>query len=467
MPPNLFGDQTEFLRSRALDSAMLLAISPRVPAAVPSPQVSQQLQTLSSPDDKRVQVACELLPLLPHSCFVDLAGGQEAYDATPAAERQQANLRTLSKAVGKDGDAGKRLIRYITKLKHYRAMRGYAGDMWPLYPCLLANFSVWLQLQSAKEGATSVAPRCISDFVSAASNFKLPVVVDSPHLGAVPAHQSNGDGFTGHVPLDILQVLENHCDGKTGKSESFTFLCRCAHTIFHGSARVQCWYEAKPLNNTKWAPGASAVYEIRVTKNRERGTKFAIGAEGINGHLDSHQDFQNQLRRFGTTPNVSSKLDDPSSHLLPGSRLSPKDFAVHLTKTITICAEERGYSENDLRDLHVTPHSIHGSMAAFAEALEWHMVPQHQMGRWKIPSATIVCNADGKRKRGASSGGPKTIAAVYSTAASCQIQLKLRCRMMSILQVAVRRVSTGADLSCLMAPDLAALGFRGPNGHEA
>ena len=107
-----------------------------------------------------------------------------ALPPTPLRERQQANLRTVCKAVGKNGDTGERLYSYIIKLKEYRRDRQIGGDMWPLYPCVLSNFAIWLQLNSPKENATSVAPRCISTFVSAASSLKLPVFIDSPHLMA-------------------------------------------------------------------------------------------------------------------------------------------------------------------------------------------------------------------------------------------------------------------------------------------
>ena len=68
-------------------------------------------------------------------------------------------------------------------------------------PCVLSNFAVWLP------NATSVAPPCISTFVSAASSIELPVIIDSPRLGAVPAHQPSGDGWTSFTPLDIIREM--------------------------------------------------------------------------------------------------------------------------------------------------------------------------------------------------------------------------------------------------------------------
>ena len=71
------------------------------------------------------------------------------------------------------------------------------------------------------------------------------------------------------------------------------------------------------------------------------------------------------------------------------------------------------------------------------------------------------------KKRGAGSGGPKTMPAVYSTAASCQIQLSLRCRVIAAIRIIGADFTTHGDLSCFISnPKLVAEGFRGLNGHE-
>ena len=57
---------------------------------------------------KALAVAKRILPRLPEECFITMAGGREAYAATPLHERQAANLRTVCKAVGRNGDAGER-----------------------------------------------------------------------------------------------------------------------------------------------------------------------------------------------------------------------------------------------------------------------------------------------------------------------------------------------------------------------
>lgn len=91
-----------------------------------------------------------------------------------------------------------------------------------------------------------------------------------------------------------------------------------------------------------------------------------------------------------------------------------------------------------LRDLHITPHALQGSIAAYAEAMEWDMIPVHQLGRWRIPTdrAAVV---PVRSRKGAGRNGPKTISAVYSTAAACQVQLLLRTSMIEAIRTMLRR----------------------------
>ena len=106
-------------------------------------------------------------------------------------------------------------------------------------------------------------------------------------------------------------------------------------------------------------------------------------------------------------------------------------------------------------------------MAAYGEAMEWDTVPVHKLGRWKIPASPAAA-VPAARRRGAGSGGPRTMPAVYSTAASCQNQLEIRSRMISAIRVIGSDFTTHGDLSCFSSnPVLADAGFRGPRGHDA
>ena len=190
-PAGSLGRDEAELRSSAISSAISNPIKFQDLAA--AKPLFPMYDTGSSLSSKTIASAQRLLPLLPEVAFIGMAGGAAAYAATPVHERQVANFRTVCKAVGKDGAAGDKLASIIEKLQTFRRLRGVKGDLWPLYPCILSNFAVWLQLQSPKAGATSVAPRCISIFKSAASSLCLPVLIDSPHLGSVPAHQASGE----------------------------------------------------------------------------------------------------------------------------------------------------------------------------------------------------------------------------------------------------------------------------------
>lgn len=463
--PCSLGPSTEVLRDEAVRSVFS---NPIVPPRYPCPP-SDAVPPRSAGDDVRTKAraaAIALLPLLPEACFISMAGGAEAYAATPLAERQQANLRTLCKAVGRNGDAGLRLATLISKLAEYRRLRGVPGDMWPLYPCILSNFAVWLQVNSPKDGATSVAPRCISAFVSAASSLSLPVVVDSPHLGSVPAHQASGDGYTGFVPLDVVHELCAVARGTQSCSAGLLFDSRAAYTMWEGSCRTQDWVEVSPAAH-ELAPGASAVYKIGVTKNGEKGALFAVGRCGVEGLIDWREEFNAQLRRYGSTPALScSDYNAPSCAPVHGTKVDSKCFASRIFNVILHSARRRGYTRQQLKDLHVTTHSLHGSMAAYAEALEWDYVPTHRLGRWRLPAGPAA-PIPARKRMGAGRAGAKSIPAVYSTAASCQVQLALRSRLIDAIRTVGSDFSTHGDMSCFITnPRLASGGFRGPHGHE-
>ena len=72
---------------------------------------------------KAVDVASRLAPLLPHECYVGLAGGPHAYTPCPASERVPAAWHAICAAVGRHGDMGERLIRLLSKLKEYFRLR--------------------------------------------------------------------------------------------------------------------------------------------------------------------------------------------------------------------------------------------------------------------------------------------------------------------------------------------------------
>lgn len=465
MPNEALGPSTEDVRRAAVASVLAAPMTLRDAQHRPEPAVAEGL-TSPSATPQALAAAQKLLPLLPEECFIEMAGGAAAYRATPLAERQQANLRTLCAAVGRRGDAGFRLASLISKLHDYRRLREIPGDCWPLYPCIISNFAVWLQVNSPKHDATSVAPRCVQTFVSAARSVKLPVIVDSPHLGAVPAHQTSGDGWTGHLPLDIARELERWTCSASPPSPAMAFDFKAAYEIWAGSCRVQDWAEVSPASTT-YAPLADAVYKISITKNGERNTLFAVPSEGIAQRIPWRNDFAALIRKYGPCPATSSPdLASPGCVLLLNTKLDSKDYAKRVYYVILFCARRLGYSKADLQALHIYAHALHGSLAAYSEAMEWHFIPMHKLGRWRIPASRSAV-VPVRQHRGAGKAGAKSIPAVYSTAASCQVQLDLRARMFAALRAIGEDFSTHADLSCFISNErLIALGFRGPHGHE-
>uniref|UniRef100_A0A7S2FSX2 Uncharacterized protein n=1 Tax=Haptolina brevifila TaxID=156173 RepID=A0A7S2FSX2_9EUKA len=93
------------------------------------PDLSLQLPANGSSPVKVDDVVNRLISLMPLCSFLAINGAQRAHDATPASERQVANLRTVRKAIGRSGDTGVRLIHLIVKLQQYRKLRGIQGDM--------------------------------------------------------------------------------------------------------------------------------------------------------------------------------------------------------------------------------------------------------------------------------------------------------------------------------------------------
>jgi hypothetical protein len=216
-------------------------------------------------------------------------------------------------------------------------------------------------------------------------------------------------------------------------------------------------------------PGASVVYKIKITKNGEQNTLFGLSDRGMEGRITYDADFAAEVAMHGPCPNFShSSILHPSCKIVKGAQRASKAWAAIIWSAVLFCAKQLNNTPKQLSDLHVSCHSLHGSFAAYAEALEWHTVPHHQLGRWAIPSAQpIVIGAAAQSGRGAGSMGPKTIAARYSTAASAQIQYYLRDRMMEALQLISARLPTHGDLSPFIRDaELIRLGFRGPEGHQ-
>ena len=105
-PKGFLGVHTEAVRQSAIES-MLDDPVPRCPPAPFQPEPSLALQLpFHEARDEAQKCARELLPLLPQSSIVEMAGGKLLYARTPAAELQQANFRTVCKAVGRKGADG-------------------------------------------------------------------------------------------------------------------------------------------------------------------------------------------------------------------------------------------------------------------------------------------------------------------------------------------------------------------------
>ena len=97
-PAGSLGPETERLRSAAVASVLSYPISTRARTNA----ASAPFEALPDARPAALAAAQKLLPKLPESCFIEMAGGPTAYAVTPLRERQQSNLRTVCKAVGKN-----------------------------------------------------------------------------------------------------------------------------------------------------------------------------------------------------------------------------------------------------------------------------------------------------------------------------------------------------------------------------
>ena len=122
-------------------------------------------------------------------------------------------------------------------------------------------------------------------------------------------------------------------------------------------------------------------------------------------------------------------------------------MATRIMQVIQAAGRARGYTLAELKAMHVYAHCLHGSFAAYSEAMEWDVFRQFALGRWKIPP-TLQGQAPRKRPRGGSFA-PKTIVATYSTAAACQKQLDIRTQMIAFLSERPCSSKVGSDLSSL------------------
>ena len=138
------------------------------------------------------------------------------------------------------------------------------------------------------------------------------------------------------------------------------------------------------------------------------------------------------MRKFGSVPTFTSPISNKDSRLVSGTQRDPSSYmATRIMQVIVSAGHACGYTPSELKAMHVYPHSLHGSFAAYSEAMEWDVPRQFALGRWKLPP-TLSGQAPLKRTRGGSFK-PKTIVATYSTAAACQKQLEIRTEMIAAL----------------------------------
>jgi hypothetical protein len=224
--------------------------------------------------------------------------------------------------------------------------------------------------------------------------------------------------------------------------------------MFCGSTRSQCFARTTHVSSPL-IPNCDAIYKISQTKNGEQGALFALPSFNILGPVTWRGKFHDMLAEFGTAPGYShSSFQNSGCKPVKVTRESTQDdskaIQTSVAKFLTDVGAACGYTPAQLKELHITPHSLHGSMIAYASAAthEFDVPSTCRLGRHAIPSGAP---AGMKRKRGAGSVAPKSISAVYSTAAECQIQLDLRSRMLEMLMATGASKLHGADLSLLIA----------------
>ena len=441
-----FGERTASLRSAALNSLLAdtrASVRP-IQAVRPAPRLEVDDTT------RKCKEASLLIPLLPHECFVSMAGGQALFDATPEDELKQAAKRTVLEFAGKRGDNAHNLRIFLEELADYMIARGYDGIKFPVGPVTLANFAIHKQECSQRHGATSVAPKVISTFRTARAKLHLPIEVDSPHLSAIPRHQTGGEGYTGHFPL--LLTVSIIRAASSAKFTPFRYFCRILTAMLVGGCRSQDWIEVELDTKTLTRlPHAAIVFVIAITKSGEKNTRFALPPFLPFGN-NFWPDFAREFSLYGRAPAISGNVASARC-TFTGTALPN---AAALASIIESLLNHFIPSKPSRVDMHLVPHSAHGSFTAYSEAMGWHFTPQHELGRHAPPLNAPVR---------AASRRPVTITARYSTFAACERQLFIRERMLRAISSVEAPPDYSPSLACFSAcPIFARSSFYGLSG---
>lgn len=285
------------------------------------------------------------------------------YEATPLAERQLANFRTVCKAVGR-----KAPTVYISRHLYERLPRICSGvvRIWqyghsPLVCCPILQSIVSLaQLKNIPRRGLSLQ-RLLYEICSQteAAYNGIPTLYRGS-ISSVIWRRIHWPSPIGH-----LKGLQNYCFD--GPSLSACFVAQVAVTLLYGSARVQYWAEAL-VTNTTMAPAADAVLLIKFTKKGENNTRFALPKCGIWRDPSWRAHFHRNIARFGPIPGFSEPVLQAGSDLKANLCRDPVKAMQRAIPTVLLAIGRLcGYTKENLKALHAAPHYLHGSFAAYSK----------------------------------------------------------------------------------------------------
>jgi hypothetical protein len=346
-----------------------------------------------------------------------LAGGPQAYAATPPAELRISVRRFLKERGGKRGDY---LARLALALDYYTAYVAALPDpppTLPILPALLSNAGMAKMVESPawlRGEGTSIAPTFVSVLHSAYENMSLPMEI-SPLSKSVPKHvKPKGQSKACPVPLGVWERLEEiWCDPATPMP--LAYLAGNVCMMILTSCRAQDWILSDIFD--EWDLGAAICFNIAVTKsNNERNTKVALSDQGLRSKLPISK-YRALFAKYGPNPvpvDAQGRPCPPSkleaaTGLARGGVESTSDLA-HLGKWVRTMYAVAGISEAARKRIRLTPHSPHHTFDNLATIFMWRERVKDQFGRWA---------------RGSAAG--------YAHRAATETQLRIRATMMDAL----------------------------------
>lgn len=329
--------------------------------------------------EARTRQWMRLRDALPDDCFINMCGGQEAYNNTPPDEAARAIMRKALMAAGTKGQSFARDFSTLQRYHQYRSIKGITTPPWPCPPAVAANCAEHYMLSSAayaEGGARSIGPGIMASFEHMRRHLGLPITLDAPVADSIPRAPSSSGNKAGNVPLWLCDSIEGNCDGD--EWNPFVFYNRMAWLCIITSLRNQELWRMIPYRKYN-IPRASVVVEVPVVKNGDQHVVIALSSAGFSRDIEWLPSMMRVIEHFGFSSPAFEGNDLRSSKRLLPQRVSDETLGNYILRIYAL----NGLSEDERKDNHITKHSGHGLFDNIGTVLQWSEVARADLGRWK------------------------------------------------------------------------------------